>query len=205
MGSVMKIFLASTAIVALANLVANGESLWLSRANNEASIFADRTASNVGDVLTILIDESTSISATLSKVSGSSSSIGGGSIADLFGIDIGRGLTEGIDAEGLRMAANGNGTVTNVQSVVSSTSVMVVDRLPNGNLMIEGAREQVVSGETQYVVVRGMVRRDDIAPDNTVMSSRIANAQVEFLNKGEIASAQKQGWISKLLNIANVW
>ncbi|MBT6381041.1 MAG: flagellar basal body L-ring protein FlgH, partial [Opitutales bacterium] len=63
----------------------------------------------------------------------------------------------------------------------------------------------VVSGETQYVVVRGVVRRDDIASDNTVMSSKIANAKVEFLDKGAIASAQKQGWIAKLLDVANVW
>ena len=201
----MKNLLASIGIIASSTLVVNGESLWLFRANNEASIFADRTASDVGDILTIMIDESTSISTTLSKISNSGGSIGGGGIGALFGIDIGSGLAEDIDVTRLANNSNGNGTVTNVQSVVSATSVMVVDRLPNGNLIIEGAREQIVSGETQYVIVRGMVRKDDIAPDNTVMSSKIANAQIEFLNKGEIASTQKQGWISKLLNIANVW
>ena len=159
----------------------------------------------MGDILTVLVDESTAISSTLSKTSSSQSKFGGSDVSAFFGIDIGRGLTEGIDATGLNTESIGGGTVTSVQTISSASSVLVIDRLPNGNLVIEGAREQVVSGETQYVIIRGIVRKDDIASDNTVMSSRIANAQIEFLNKGEIASTQKQGWISKLLNVANLW
>ena len=83
--------------------------------------------------------------------------------------------------------------------------MLVIDRLPNGNLIIEGARELSVSGETQYVIIRGIVRRDDIDKDNTIISSKIASAHVEFLEKGAIASAQKQGWIAQLLNVANIW
>lgn len=195
---------ASIGMIALAASNVSGESLWLSKANSEIGLFADRTASNVGDILTVIVDESTAISSTLSKVSNSQSKFSGTKIDAFFGIDIGRGLTEGIDATGLSSTTAG-GTLTSVQTIISSSSVLVVDRLPNGNLVIEGAREQVVSGETQYVIIRGVVRKDDIAPDNTIMSSRIANAQIEFLNKGQIASTQKQGWISKLLDVANVW
>ena len=53
--------------------------------------------------------------------------------------------------------------------------------------------------------IRGIVRPEDISGDNSVMSSKIGNAQVEFLDKGAIAAAQKEGWITKLLNAANVW
>ena len=61
------------------------------------------------------------------------------------------------------------------------------------------------SGETQYVILRGIVRRDDISNDNVVPSSKVANASVEILEKGAIASAQKQGWIQRLLNVAKIW
>lgn len=189
----------------LATSVSSGESLWLSKSNRGSSIFADRTAAAVGDILTVMIDESTILSTSASKLASSSSTIGGGTIGSFFGVDVGRGLTEGIDVSGLSSGLSGNGNASNIRSAVSTASVLVIDILPNGNLIIEGAREQVVSGETQYVIVRGVIRKDDIASDNTVMSSRIANAQVEFLDKGAIASAQKQGWISKLLDIANVW
>ncbi len=202
----MKALLAAyIGMIALAASSVSGESLWLSKANRQTGLFADRTASNVGDILTVTVDESTAISSTLSKVSNSQSSFGGSDVSAFFGIDIGRGLTEGINATGLETNTIGGGTITNVQTIASSSSVLVIDRLPNGNLVIEGAREQVVSGETQYVIIRGVVRKDDIAPDNTIMSSKIANAQIEFLNKGQIASTQKQGWISKLLDVANVW
>ncbi|MBT3483147.1 MAG: flagellar basal body L-ring protein FlgH [Opitutales bacterium] len=201
----MKALLISLGMTVLAISVVTGESLWLSKSTRETSLFADRTAAVVGDILTVMIDESTIVSATASKLTNSGSTLSGGTIGSFFGVDIGRGLTEGIIATPLNSTSNGTGNVSSIRSAVSTASVLVIDRLPNGNLIIEGAREQVVSGETQYVVVRGVVRRDDIASDNTVMSSKIANAKVEFLDKGAIASAQKQGWIAKLLDVANVW
>jgi flagellar L-ring protein precursor FlgH len=70
--------------------------------------------------------------------------------------------------------------------------------LPNGNLVIEGARVVAFSGETQYVVLHGLVRADDVASDNTVQSSNIANARVEFINEGTLTDAQKRGWFLKL-------
>jgi flagellar L-ring protein precursor FlgH len=54
------------------------------------------------------------------------------------------------------------------------------------------------SGETQYVVLHGLVRPDDIAPDNTILSSNIADARVEFLSEGSLTDAQKRGWLTKL-------
>jgi len=192
-------------MIILAASVSSGESLWLSKSNRGVSIFADRTAAAVGDILTVMIDETTILSTSASKLTNSSSTISGGTIGSFFGVDIGKGLTEGVVTSPLNSGLTGTGNASNIRSAVSTASVLVIDLLPNGNLIIEGAREQVVSGETQYVVVRGVIRKDDISRDNTVMSSKIANAQVEFLDKGAIASAQKQGWIAKLLDVANVW
>ena len=54
------------------------------------------------------------------------------------------------------------------------------------------------SGETQYVVLHGLVRNDDVARDNTVTSSNIADARVEFYSEGQLTDAQKRGWFTKL-------
>jgi len=82
--------------------------------------------------------------------------------------------------------------------VSSRAAVLVTDVLPNGNLVIEGVRVVTFSGETQYVVLRGLVRRDDIAPDNSIQSTNIADARVEFYADGSITDAQKRGWLSKV-------
>ncbi len=183
-----------------------GESLWLSKSNNETSIFADRTATRVGDILTIKVDESSNISSSVTKSTNESGSINA-NVSSFFysGLGTRNGEYPSVVASGPGSTRSGGGSVTNNQSVTSSATVLVVDKLPNGNLIIEGARELTLSGETQYIVIRGVVRRDDILADNSVMSSKIAGAQIEFLDKGAIAEAQKQGWIAKLLNVANIW
>jgi flagellar L-ring protein precursor FlgH len=76
--------------------------------------------------------------------------------------------------------------------------VTVTDVLPNGNLVIEGVRVVSFSGETQYVVLRGIVRRDDIARDNSVVSTNIADARVEFHSEGSLTDAQKRGWLARI-------
>lgn len=187
--------------------VVMGESLWLSKANNESSIYADRTATNVGDILTIMVDETSSLSSSLSKTTNETGQINAG-ITDFFYTGLGTangGEYPKVQVNGPGSTHTGGGNITNVQNVASSASVLVIDKLPNGNLLIEGARELTLSGETQYIIIRGIVRKDDISKDNTVMSNKVAKAQIEFLDKGAIASAQKQGWIARLLNVANIW
>ncbi len=74
----------------------------------------------------------------------------------------------------------------------------MTDVLPNGNLVIQGVRRVVSAGETQHVVLHGIVRSDDISPANTVASSNVADARVEFINEGSLTDAQKKGWLTKL-------
>lgn len=203
----MKYILLSIATIALVSPASFGESLWLSKANNGSSIFADRTANNVGDILTIEVNESTSVSSSVSKATNSTGSFSGG-VNEFF--YSGLGTIKGGQYPSVVIPSSGGnhtggGNITNVRTVGATASVLVIDRLPNGNLIIEGARELEVSGETQYVILRGVVRKDDISKDNVVMSTKIANAQVEILDKGAIASAQKQGWIAQLLNVAKIW
>ena len=93
---------------------------------------------------------------------------------------------------------SGGGDVSNTQSLSARAAVLVSDVLPNGNLVIQGMRVVTFSGETQYVVLRGLVRPHDISPGNTVTSTNIADARVEFYSEGSLTDAQKRGWFSKL-------
>ena len=80
----------------------------------------------------------------------------------------------------------------------SRAAVLVTDVLPNGNFVIEGVREVTFSGETQYIVLHGLIRPDDIGSDDTISSTNIADARVDVVNKGAISDAQQLGWFSKL-------
>jgi flagellar L-ring protein precursor FlgH len=93
---------------------------------------------------------------------------------------------------------SGGGDISNSQSLSARAAVLVTDVLPNGNLVIEGVRVVKFSGETQYVVLHGLVRPDDIARDNSVISTNIADARVEFHAEGALSDAQKRGWLAKV-------
>jgi len=92
---------------------------------------------------------------------------------------------------------NGGGTLTGRLSVSHRTAVTVVDVLPNGNLVVEGRKIIRAGKETQYAYLRGIVRQPDVLRDNTVLSTNIADAQVEYIPEGELTEAQKKGWLLK--------
>jgi len=76
----------------------------------------------------------------------------------------------------------------------------VVEVLPNGNLVIEGRQTIVINGEEQVIVVSGIVRPQDIEPDNTVLSTYIADATIVYNGTGPIGDAQEPGLLTRLLN-----
>ena len=82
-------------------------------------------------------------------------------------------------------------------------TVTVIDVLPNGNLLIEGTRRRVVSGEERMLRVSGMVRPSDITVNNLVESQFIANFQVSYGGKGTDSRFTNQGWFSRIVN--HVW
>jgi len=89
--------------------------------------------------------------------------------------------------------------------------VVVIDVLPNGVLVLEGARMVTFSGESYYAVLKGMVRQEDVGYGfkdglryrNIVSSQYIADAQIEFVAKGSLNDAQKQSWYQKLVSVVN--
>jgi len=82
-------------------------------------------------------------------------------------------------------------------------SCTVVDQFPNGNMLIRGKRIIKVNGEDQIITLSGIIRPEDIASDNTVESTRIADAGITYWGIGVLADRQKPGWMTRALD--NVW
>jgi len=178
-------------------LSAPAESLWTA-GGSDRSMFADHRASQSGDILTIVVSEAVAASNNQSKKSTRDSSIADAVTSFLYSsTGLHNGQLPNINVKGTA-TNSGSGDVSNNQSLSSRAAVLVTDVLPNRNLVIEGVRVVTFSNETQYVVLHGLVRPDDIAPDNTVQSSNIADARVEFISEGSLTDAQKRGWLSKL-------
>jgi flagellar L-ring protein precursor FlgH len=186
------------ALLPLAAGPARADSLWNSGGVEGRSMFADHKASRAGDIVTVVVQESAVAQTTQSKESTRKSTLNDAVGQFVFPSALTHaGVLPSMQTTG-SADYTGGGQVSNSQSVTSTAAVLVTDVLPNGNMVIEGVRLVTFSGETQYVVLHGLIRPDDIASNNTVLSSNIAEAKVEFISKGAITDAQKLGWFSKL-------
>lgn len=164
----------------------------------ERGMTADHRAAAKGDILTVVVAETANATSAQTKSSNRESSVNDAISQFVFS----KGLTHNGETPTLTLggksAYTGGGQVNNTQSLTARAAVLVTDVLPNGTLVIEGSRRITFSGETQYVVLHGLVRPDDIASSNTVVSSNVADARVEFISEGSLTDAQKRGWLAKL-------
>ena len=189
---------AMVVIVGSAATAAQAGSLWPTNSGRERGMVADPKAAAAGDILTIVVSEAVAASNSQSTKSTRDSSISD-TVSNFLYPNLGshKGSMPSLSLSG-KASYDGGGDISNTQSLVSRAAVLVTDVLPNGNLVIEGMRVVTFSGETQYVVLHGLVRQADIAPDNTIQSSNIADARLEFFSEGQLTDAQKRGWFAKL-------
>lgn len=180
-------------------------SLWTDARARETAMFGDRRAARVGDILTVIVQETASVEASRRTKTDKSSDIDYS--VESFLYPSGSFGTNNGEFPQIKMGGgndfSGGGEITNRQSVSARAAVTVIDVLPNGNLVIEGSRYVAYSDEKQYAILRGIVRPDDIQTGNTVLSSSIADARVEFLSQGAISSAQRKGWLTKVFDTIN--
>jgi flagellar L-ring protein FlgH len=190
------------AVLCLAPAALQADSLWTAPGAPERSMFSDKKASRAGDIVTVVVSETAATSSSQSKKSNKESSIDAGISQFLFPPAVSAlGTHKGaLPATKLSGASdfNAGGQVANSQSLTARAAVLVTDVMPNGNLVIEGVRVVSFSGETQYVVLHGLVRPDDVTSANTVASSNIADVRIEFISEGSLTDAQKKGWLTKL-------
>jgi flagellar L-ring protein precursor FlgH len=189
-------------MLALSGACARGDSLWTSSQQGEHGLTADRKASRTGDILTITVAENATASNSQQRKDSRTSALQDSVGQFLFSPSASKlgthnGVLPSINISG-SSSFNGGGQVDNSQTATASAAVLVIDVLPNGNLVIEGVHLVTFAGETQYVVLHGIVRPDDISPNNTILSANIADARIEFYNQGSLTDMQKRGWLSKL-------
>ena len=181
-------------------------SLWQEE-NGRAYLYEDMRAMRVGDILTIKIIEnhkgSKSADTSAERDSTINNSLTGSAIGyiGIPGIRLGgearRGL--GIDAS----ASNkfeGKGTTNREGTLTGTISSIVTEVLPNGDLRIEGRREVTVNSEKQLMTIAGIVRRVDVNTKNTVFSSAIADAKIEYSGLGVLGDIQRPGWLVRILD-----
>ena len=205
---------ACVAAIATGASQAQANSLWVKAGNTEQSMFADKVARGIGDILTIVVDENTTVnqSALLRTYDNSQGGFGifpalnatlQGFLQAMPGL-VSKATGNSVAADDITIPTldfatsgkwNGGGETKNILTVSNRTAVTVVDVLPNGNLVIEGAKIIRTNQEDQYAYLRGVVRPVDIEADNTISSTKIADAQVEFIPAGELTEAQKKGWL----------
>lgn len=167
----------------------DAQSLWA----ENYSVFSDKKARNVGDILTIVISETTtqSMSKSSSNEKEGSVSLGAGSGIFSFLKAAGASGSDSFEAEG---SANSSSRFS------GQITVTVVEVLPNDNMIVEGTQSIWQNRNEQKITFRGVVRRDDVTMNNTVPSSKVANAELKFDGKGPLNAKQRQGILTQVFN-----
>jgi len=166
----------------------------------DVTLWNNVTARNVGDTLTVRLAESTEAEKSATTTASKSSK------ADLAGPTIaGRPVTvDGVPV--LEMGMNnsqdfsGNGAATQSNKLDGFITVTVHKRLSNGNLLVRGQKYVGINNGREYVRLQGIVRPSDIAPDNSVLSWRVADAYISYGGQGTVANASKPGWLFRFFN-----
>ncbi|MBP1764267.1 MAG: flagellar L-ring protein [Firmicutes bacterium] len=172
---------------------ASAESLWNDAASAN-SLYADHKAHAVGDILTIVISESSSATRAGTAKNTKDTSIG---------MDAGTGIFHGIASASSASSDSfkTSGSLANTSSVTGKITVQVTEVLSNGLMAVTGTQSIKQNGEEQKITITGLVRPEDISAGNIVMSYNVANAQMRVEGKGPIAGKQRQGIITQILNI----
>ncbi len=170
------------------------------RAGPGLNLYGDRRARDVGDLLTIHLVESTAAqtSATTSVDKSSSVSLAAPSIGGAPLTRNGRDLLD-VSIEGDRGFA-GNGASAQSNRLQGSLTVTVVQRLPNGNLVVQGQKNMRLNQGDELVQIQGIVRPADIGTDNSVPSSRVAEARIAYGGRGALAQSNSMGWLARFFN-----
>ena len=176
----------------------SAQSLWTDQAR---SLYPDVRARQVNDILTILIEENSSSDrkahTDTKKDSSAEASLNKfpkvlgleNNLKKLFRLDFGATST-----------FKGEGNINRTDNVKAQISVRVMKVLDNGVLLIEGRRAVAVNDEVQFLVISGMVRAEDVKPDNTVSSNKIADAEIRMEGSGILAEKQHPGIFQRLLD-----
>ena len=157
------------------------------------SLAAEAKAFRVGDVLTIIVQEAASASSTADLRGERAFSVGAQLDSTMGGEHAARAGTDS--------GSDGAGRTQRSGRLLAQLSVTVAALTPTGDLHVSGAQRLKINGEEQLIALRGVVRPRDVAADNTVLSSRVAQAQIEFDGEGFVTEQSKPGWLARLFTL----
>lgn len=182
-------------------------SLW----NDTASLYEDVKARRLNDLVTINVIENMTGSGTADTKAGKKSTYNAG-IENLLGFPLTFNTTN-LYGKGKNFSPTitgssqddfkGNGSTTRSGNLIGTITAKVVEVMPNGTLALESRKEITINNEKQILILRGIVRPDDIGIDNTVLSSRVSDAEVFFVGDGIVQNKQKPGWLVGILDL--IW
>lgn len=179
------------------------DSIWDRRDPRYAHLFQDNRARNVGDLITVIISESTTANEReqrsldkSSTVNGSGNFSGTSSAGPAGAMNFSLGDT-------FRRQSNGNAQMTSGRTFTDRMTATVVDIMPNGNLVVEGYRSRVVGTEERVLRVTGVVRPQDVGTGNAVQSTNIANCRISYLGAGPATRTLNQNFFGRVMN--RIW
>ena len=181
------------------------DSIWARRNQNKKDLYADDKARHIGDVLTVNISEESTVdnkaTRTLSKETTRNTNFNGQVgiehiLPEVPEFNLGGGTTHS-------NTLDGKADYKDEREFTDSISVIIIDIMPNGNLVISGTRDRNIAGDIQEIEVSGIVRPSDIAFDNTIKSEQVANFSIVSRNKGVAAPYTRPNWLGKIFDI--IW
>ena len=192
-----------TVFVLLSATCSQAASIWAKRGKDMRALYADDVARQIGDILTVKIAEDSKVDnkaqRDLKKETDRSTSFDGNLGIDHILPSI-PGLT--MDAESSNELKS-KADYKDQRKFVDQITVVVVDILPNRNLVVMGTRSRNIAGDIQTIEVSGIVRPSDIAFDNTVKSEQVADFRIVTKNDGVAAPYTKPGWLGSIFDV--VW
>lgn len=188
-------------------MYASEGSLW-QEGTSTTMLFADVKARTVNDLLTVVVVEKSAAAHDASTDLGRSNKLTADVAAAFGGMTALRAKNPNIPSDVLIEGSFGSdfagtGKTERSGTMTTKMTAVVTDVLPNGNLVIRGMREVFLNNEQQVIVLTGMVRPEDISRDNTVLSTFIANARIQYTGSGVVTERQTPGWGDRI--ITAVW
>ena len=186
--TLMLLFLLAVFLPAFCPMEAAARSLW----NDSCNLVADQRPKNVGDIVTVVVNEKTK---TKDQGKTDVSKSNNSSVAD------GLGILDFIRAFGFSSKTNmkGDGSTERTHTAQTQITCLVTDTLPNGNLIIEGTRDVTTQEETLQLQIVGVIRPQDVDSYNRIPSDRVANAEIGIKGRGALTRLQKPGILTQIL------
>ena len=195
------IFLLCLVFILCMGASGNAESLYDPKGVN---IITDLKARAIGDIVFIVVEERTTTTSEANTGGSKQVDIKGGLQVKGFFEDL-LGFPNVIEPlESMKINPNeafkSSGQTSNKGTFTTRIAATVIDVLPNGNFVIEGKRAITINADTETMKIVGTVRPTDIAPDNTIKSQLIADTEMSYTGRGQLAQRQKSGLFTKLFN-----